>query len=199
MEGVYKLLDEVTKVGGYTPEYYAKMMHPIPETESIDRGKYILEKATDKNVLDLGCTGALTPALQKVVKKHWGIDIVPEAPGVEDYYQINLDKVGELPDFPDLELIVAGEVIEHLSNAGHFLNLLRGLNVPIILTTPNAHSISGKHTLKNGIENVNKEHVAWYSYTTLKTLVERHSFRILEWFWYNGKPMYAEGLIFFIG
>lgn len=111
-------------------------------------------------------------------------------------YQIDFDRVHHGPAILNLELIIAGEIIEHLSNAGHFLDLLREYGVPVILTTPNAFTTVGRQYLTKNIESVNREHVAWYSYHTLKTLIERHRFRLVEWFWYNGQPLYAEGLIF---
>jgi len=52
--------------------------------------------------------------------------------------------------------------------------------------------------MRGGIENVNRDHVAYYSYWTLHELVTRYGFEITEWHWYNGRPLFAEGLIFWV-
>jgi hypothetical protein len=77
--------------------------------------------------------------------------------------------------------------------------MLHTVDVPVILTTPNARSIAGYKWGDRGTECVNKDHVAWYSYHTLKTLIERHGFELRFWGWYNGEPYTAEGLIFHMG
>jgi hypothetical protein len=45
------------------------------------------------------------------------------------------------------------------------------------------------------VENVNKDHGAWYSWKTLTTLLERHGFTIREFYWYGGDGPTAQGLI----
>ena len=170
-------------------------MHPIPEALVVNREQFLLDAARDKIVLDIGCTGPMGKALREVAKVHHGIDVLPDV-FPDNYYQIDLDNVNTLPDFSDLELVIAAEVIEHLSNAGHFLDLLREIEKPVILTTPNAYGSVGAYYVQRGIEHVNGEHVAWYSWYTLKNLVERHNFVAERWYWYKGKPGTAEGMIF---
>jgi hypothetical protein len=53
----------------------------------------------------------------------------------------------------------------------------------------NARAVPGK------MENVNIDHVAWYSPRTLRTLLERARWNITEFAWYGGDPGVAEGLI----
>lgn len=173
--------------------YKAKMLHPIPQARVVEREIYILQKSKDKTVLDIGATGPMHDGIQQVAKLCYGIDIVEkEEP---NYFQVDLDRVAHLPSIPEIDMIIAGEVIEHLSNAGHFLNLLAEYDCPIVLTTPNAFAESGFHSVKKGIEMVNKEHVAYYSYKTLSALIERHGFQMDEFYWYHGKPNVAEGMI----
>ena len=197
MNAIYDLLEEPQLYGGLTADYIDKMMHPIPEIEVVSREQFILGRAKDKVVLDVGCFGPMGNELSKIAGEYYGFDKTPTA-GAENYHQVDIDKVDRLPilGIQRLDLIIAGEVIEHLSNAGHFLDLLHQYDCPVILTTPNAHSAAGYKYISQGIECVNGEHVAYYSYHTLKILVERHGFSITEWYWYNGKPGTAEGLIF---
>ena len=153
-----------------------------------------MQKVKDKAVLDIGATGPMHEAIRELARVCYGIDILPkEEP---DYFQIDLDHTAHLPAINNIDIIIAGEVIEHLSNAGHFLDLLGEYPCPIVLTTPNAFAETGFQHVKNkGIEQVNKEHVAYYSYKTLSVLLERHGFQMDEFFWYHGKPNVAEGMI----
>ena len=195
-----KITDLYQQVASYNDlptEYIEKMMHSVPETEVVDRAEYLADAAMDKVIFDVGASGPMSSILREKAAKYYSADKKP-GQGKNYYYQMNFDKAGKFPPMPDLELIIAGEVLEHLSNAGHFLDLIHDLGVPSILTVPNAFSAAGHYYLTKNIECVNREHVAWYSYHTLKTLIERHRFRLSEWYWYNGKPQTAEGLIFFI-
>ena len=96
------------------------------------------------------------------------------------------------------ELIVAGEIIEHLANPGNLLKVLRQISCPLLITVPNAFSSAAAGHLSAGTENVNKAHVSWYSYTTLLTLTMRYNYSLKEFYWYSGKPLFAEGLIFLL-
>ena len=195
LNSIYDLYDEVAEFGQYPPEYVKKMLHKIPDRPAIDRAPYLTSQAKDKVILDIGASGPMSDLLRQAAGEYHSTDIAPNG-HAENFYQIDLDKANTLPAIDGLELIIAGEIIEHLSNAGHLLDLLHGYGVPVILTTPNAFSAAGTVNLKRKIESVNREHVAWYSWKTLTTLVERHNYKVIEWFWYNGQPLVAEGLIF---
>lgn len=190
MNAIYNLLED---------EYIARMMHPIPRRDVVSRERYILDACQGKVTLDIGASGPMSAAIGKVAKEYYGIDVI-DIPGLDHLYQMDIDNTDEMPEIPGVEIVIAGEVLEHLSNAGHFLDLLHAYGCPVILTTPNAFSETGyKHVSRRSVENVNPEHVAYYSYRTLKTLVERHGWMVLDWHWYNGKPGTAEGLIFILG
>lgn len=173
--------------------YDEKMLHTIPPARVVEREVYILERVKDKVVLDIGATGPMHEAIQGLAKTCYGIDIIEKEE--ENYFRIDLDHAGSLPTFEGLEIIIAGEVIEHLSNHGHFLDLLRAYDCPIILTTPNAFSEAGRRSILAGVEQVNPEHTCWFSYHTLTVLLERHGYNVDDWCWYNGKPNTAEGLV----
>lgn len=194
MIAISELYQEVAEYGTMSADYVEKMIHKVPAAPVFQRHEYLIKAATNKRILDIGASGPMSERLQDVAAWYRGCDITPQE--TDNFFQIDLDKANELPVKPDIDLIIAGEVIEHLSNAGHFLDLLYPCGAQVILTTPNAYSVAGIANMKRGIESVNREHVAWYSYHTLKVLVERHGFKILLWAWYNGKPLTAEGLIF---
>ena len=180
------------------PAYAAKQLHSVPDAPVVKREGFILDLVRNKRVLEFGASGPMHDAIVKVAATGLGVDR-QEADGVVGF---DLDDVTQttLPAFPDgtqPDLIVCGEVLEHLSNPGWFLARLRRQfpGVPVVITTPNAHSLSGLAQVKRGVENCNRDHVAWYSYVTLRTLVTRAGYTLRELAWYNGEPRLAEGLI----
>jgi 2-polyprenyl-3-methyl-5-hydroxy-6-metoxy-1,4-benzoquinol methylase len=81
------------------------------------------------------------------------------------------------------EVVWAGEVIEHLSCPGAFLDAARRHLTPggvLVVTTPNVFAVSNFVYRIGGRPRVNKGHVAWYDETTLRQLVERHDFCVVE-------------------
>jgi hypothetical protein len=176
--------------------YNAKMLHAIPSAPALEREVYILQKAKGKIVLDIGASGPMHEAIKLTAKETYGIDIHP--PAGDHYFKIDLDAAIDLPVIPGLELVVAGEVIEHLDNAGHFIDLLKQYDCPIVITAPNAFCEAGRVMVNTGVEMVNSEHVAYYSYWTLTTLLKKHGYKIIEWCWHKGRPNTAEGLVFLV-
>jgi len=117
-----------------------------------DRLKFIIPYVKDKKVLDLGCIGhehASTDKenwLHRHIRKHAktvvGVDIQKSEISKlrkEGYDVIHADV--ETMDIPDkFEVIVAGDIMEHLSNCGKFLTNASNHLVPdgiILLSTPN--------------------------------------------------------------
>ena len=210
MRAIYDILDEVSSYGNLPTGYVEKMVHKIPRAPVFNRVDYLLKAVEGKVVLDVGASGPAALRLQKAAKEYYGVDreenpaikcmVVTDIESIEYPTDFdNEDTFQYIPGSGQYDLVIAGEIIEHLSNAGRFLDLLHYIDAPVILTTPNARSIAGHHWGDRGTECVNKDHVAWYSYHTLKTLIDRHDFELYLWGWYNGKPYTAEGLIFHMG
>ena len=81
------------------------------------------------------------------------------------------------------DVVWAGEVIEHLSNAGAFLDAARRHLRPggtLVLTTPNAFAVSNFIYRVGGRPRVNKGHTCWYDEVTLSQLLRRHGFSVVE-------------------
>lgn len=202
----YATIDELrSQLGPQPPKldaaYVAKMMHVLPHGEVVkDRNTWICERVRDKAVLDIGASGKLHERIVEVAQSVFGIDR-EDGDGVVGF---DLDDVSEwhlpIPAGLYFDIAVCGEVLEHLSNPGHFLERLKKHHQgPVIVTVPNAYcAISQKH-LKNDVENVNIDHVAWYSPRVLRTLVERVGYTIIEFAYYNGNGPDAEGLIAVLG
>lgn len=199
---------ECDAMRGYDPAWYVKMMHKIPKASVVDRVVYILTQCEEKRVLHLGCNwppGYLHQAIERVAGTAYGIDIaIPEEQdaGLLQHYDLDMEtQVARLPyAFQDakIEIIICAELLEHLGNPGQLLAQLKRLACPVLITVPNAMCSSGYYHVTGGVEAVNPEHVAYYSYHTLKVLVERYGYVIDDWCWYNGKPGTAEGLIFLV-
>ena len=179
------------------PAYDAKMMHPVPDAPTVHRHEWILERCQGKRVLDFGASGVLHDAMTRLCPVVVGVD----REGSEGIIAFDLDDVSQpaLPadTLPDPDVIVCGEVLEHLSNPGHFLTRLRRqFPCPVIISVPNAFSqIARAHLKTSGRENVNADHVCWFSYHTLRVLLGRTGYSIRELAWYNGPAYFAEGLI----
>lgn len=189
------LSHELQEMGNHSAEYWDKQVHTVPKSQTVDRTAYLVKHATGKTILHIGCTGALDKALMKAAKRCYGIDKEPQ--NRKDFFQQDLDSMGARY-FPDIELLICAEVLEHLSNPGRFLEWLCSAypTQPVIFTVPNAMCAGSMEWLvKRGRENVNKDHVCYYSYTTLKTLLARHGYTVARHFWYGGKPYISEGLI----
>lgn len=106
-----------------------------------------------------------------------GIDIVEE--DVRQMAQAGFDvRVGDAQDFgldETFDVIVAGELIEHLENPGDFLECCRdhlSKDGAVILTTPNPHNL--KFALWSLLgKTVNEEHTAWFDHDVIGTLARR--------------------------
>ncbi len=188
----YATIEELRQsiVDPISKAYKDRMFQPIPNLPTVkDRSAYLVEKAKDKVVLDVGCTGDISKKIKTVAKGYYGIDKVPG-----DWEIVDLDhKPHEIPKHADVDTVICSEVLEHLANPGFFLMALKQFypGRTLYFTVPNA----GAYMVKEGCEVVNAEHVCWYSYATLKTLLTRYKYEIVESRWYNGDPYKAEGLI----
>jgi 2-polyprenyl-3-methyl-5-hydroxy-6-metoxy-1,4-benzoquinol methylase len=86
------------------------------------------------------------------------------------------------------DLVIAGELIEHVDNAGAFLDAIRslvGTDGKLVLTTPNCYSMSGFLAGLIGYEMTHPDHVAVYSYFTLRALLARHEWCVTETYTYG--------------
>jgi len=177
---IYDLLED---------EHDERMLHRIPAAESVTRHTYLAEACKGKTILDIGGSGPLRKLLLGVAKKYYSLD------KTDADFCVNLDR-DPIPFVEDVELIICGEVVEHLSNPGFFLDGLRRYTVPVIFTVPNAFAKAGRQWVEKGIECVNLDHVAYYSYYTFSNLIRRHGFTVEKFLWYNGRPGLSEGMIF---
>ena len=147
------------------------------------------------DILDIGC---LQHNIDKTNSANWlhgklcenfknvvGIDISEDVLKLRKFgytvYRANAENFNLDKKF---DTIVAGELIEHLSNPGNFLECAKrhlkkgGI---LILTTPNPFWIEYWIRKIFGKLKVNEEHTAWFDLTVLRQLVSRHGFIIRKY------------------
>jgi 2-polyprenyl-3-methyl-5-hydroxy-6-metoxy-1,4-benzoquinol methylase len=191
---------ELNQYANHTADYHDRMVHDIPDTEVIDRQAYILSHCVDKVVLDVGCFGPLHNEIKKIAKIAYGIDHKP-IEGDPLFFQIEINKI-PLPELKDVDLVVCGEVLEHLSNPGFFLEELKQkYSCEKVFSVPNAFGSFHTAWTKQGKENVNEDHVCYYSYKTFTTLLSRYGYKVKEFYWYDNphqvqRQGFNEGLVF---
>jgi SAM-dependent methyltransferase len=92
--------------------------------------------------------------------------------------------VERLPCRGNFDVVVAGEIVEHVFNMGLFLESARAAlkeGGSLVITTPNGFSVSfiGWGIL-SGRERCHPEHTCYYSPQTLSYVVRQHGFRDVE-------------------
>jgi SAM-dependent methyltransferase len=179
-----------------------------------DRVSVILEACAGKRVLHLGCTNSpytaqslegdmlLHSRLSEVAAVVHGFDNDREslelmrAAGYENLHIADLEKLPQMDFKEEIDVIVAGEIIEHLSNPGLFLEgvkTLMGPNTILLITTINAYCglryIQYALRGRGGVaEPVHPDHVAYYSYSTLKLLLQRSELELDDFMFYDIGP-----------
>ncbi len=189
----------------------------------VQRVDFIKKMCDGKRVLHLGCTNSpytndsiqndmlLHHDLKKVAKELYGFDY--DAEGLEIFKQIgekniywaDLEKLDEVELNETFDVIIAGEMIEHLSNPGLFLRgIKRFMNKDskLVITTINAYSgmrffIYGLRGRGGANEPVHPDHVAYYSYKTLNLVVEREKLKIKDFVFYDIGPEHRPHLHWF--
>jgi hypothetical protein len=168
----------------------------LPDGQLTDRRSYIIEKCRGKKVLHLGCIdwpyldrkiaeGSLLHAdLIKVTSEVVGFDSDREgaAQFEEQGWPVIVGNLEAMPtNLPAFDIVVAGEVIEHLSNPGVFLNSLAAAcpQTEVIVTTPSAYAARRFWRFLLGHEQVHPDHVAYYSPLTLRYVLQRAGYDIL--------------------
>lgn len=200
MTALYATLDALSRavsVGERDPAWSAKMLHPVAKGDVVERVPWLLAQCKGKVVLHLGsAAGPLHGALGKVCHRLYGVDkVAAAAPGV---FCVDLDwEPDALPLLPDVEIVLAAEVLEHLVNVGFCLKMVQEAypHATLIVTCPNA--FAPQQRLRQGIECVNSDHTFWPSWKTMDTMLRTCGYVPKAFHWYGGKEPYtAEGLIF---
>ena len=177
----------------------------------LQRVDFIKRSCEGQKVLHLGCTNYpyTKVAIEKKMLLHFelekcandiygfdfdqkGLDMLSEY-GSKKLFQADLENLQDVALSTKFDVIVAGEMIEHLSNPGRFLQGIQrfmGPDTKLILTTVNAYcamrfiiyALRGKG---GSNEPVHPDHISYYSYRTLKLIIERHGLELREFYFYD--------------
>ena len=165
-------------------------------TERVD---FIVSLVSGPKILDLGC---VHHSMINVAKNNWlhrklcnkfpfvvGVDILEKEISIlkEQGYNVVCSDVENLNLNEKFNTIVAGELIEHLSNVGNFFTSCKKHLLPngkLILSSPNPFCIQ---MFMAGIffrnkEWGNKEHVIWLDVNTARNMGSRFGFMLKEYY-----------------
>lgn len=177
-------------------------MMRLPKINLTNRFEFIERYARGKRVLHVGCADVpftldrltrgelLHQRLHACAAELHGVDLSEEGIGImrsagfRDLFVADCEKPLSHSTPGGYDVVIAGETLEHVLNAGDFLSSLKsacGPNGRIILTTPNHASLKINLRLLNGVEMVHPEHVAYYSYSTLCRLLDMVGLEPMDW------------------
>jgi 2-polyprenyl-3-methyl-5-hydroxy-6-metoxy-1,4-benzoquinol methylase len=174
----------------------------------IGRQDFVVTYAAGKSVLHLGCADAgfsqqkfdsglfLHARLQKVAKSLWGVDVDTagldwmSSQGWQNLYHLDIERLETEPRIlaESFDLLVLTEVLEHLNNPGRFLEAIRPLfhfQTELLISTPNATSLSNIIANLHHQESVHPEHNFWFSYHTLGSMLNKYGYQIRQFALYS--------------
>jgi len=181
-------------------------LHRLPRSGPVDRHLALVEAARGRSVLHLGFVDEraeqkleegvwLHARLAGVARSLVGID--SSAEGVEwakghgyDAHVADVQSPESLAalSLEPAEVVVAGELIEHLDAPGPFLRGVRHLVAAdgrLVLTTPNPYRLVSILAALTGNELVHSDHTAWHSPQTLRTLFGQCGWEVEDLAYYH--------------
>lgn len=119
--------------------------------------------------------------LKERAKEVYGLDLELDEPYASDAHYLKAS--AERFDFPvKFTLIFAGDLIEHLSNPGLFLESCKRNLAPggrLLVTTPNTFNLFNlAEKLTKREPTVNKDHTCYFNSKTLKVLFAKYGFTV---------------------
>jgi 2-polyprenyl-3-methyl-5-hydroxy-6-metoxy-1,4-benzoquinol methylase len=155
---------------------------------------WILPFVGSKSVLDLGCVDS---SLENTRKETWlhrilcrqagavtGVDLLEDAVAVlrQEGFNVVCADIEQLKLERTFDVVVAGDIIEHISNVGTFLQRVRehlSANGLFLITTPNPVTlIRFARLLILGKVGGNIEHTCWFTRRNVRELARRHGFQV---------------------
>jgi predicted TPR repeat methyltransferase len=171
------------------PEQTLQWWHRLPREGPVDRIEALVDAARGRRVVHVGFVDELMEAKQAggvwlherlagVASSLVGLDLdeagveAARARGYEAYAvdAQSADAVHAL-GLERADIVIAGELIEHLDAPGLFLRAMHELADELVLTTPNAYRVANFVVPLSGREAVHPHHTAWHSPQTLRRLL----------------------------
>ncbi len=152
----------------------------------------------NQNVLDIGCyDGSLLSLIKNQKNNFYGLEASDY--GVAECLKKNIkvqnffwDDKTPLPfENNFFDLVIAGEIIEHIFDTDYFLQEIERVlknNGYLLISTPNIASLGrrlylffGKNPLiETSINSDNRGHIRYFTFRSLKDLLCRHQFEIIK-------------------
>lgn len=185
-----------------------------------DRTEFLLRYLEGKKVLHLGFVDApytkgkaakgelLHQKLQGVTKELFGLDFDKDA--IEDYRKLTDDvengyfdlqsPAKKTPSYlpKQVDIILLGEILEHLPNPGIAINNLakiaKDTKAQVVITVPNAFFIGSFAMALEGYEGVHPDHYFYFTPATLDKLLKDNGFSRVKLSFYIGVTADGKGL-----
>lgn len=163
-----------------------------------DRVKYLAKAVAGLSILDIGVVAHTKEAvahpqwlhghLSRSASKCLGVDILPESVEFLQSQGFNV-KLADLIEGPlpeTFDLIVAGEVLEHLSSPGRLVESCAAM-LPqggrLFVTVPNPWYINAiiKNLRRSSVFIDSADHVVWYDPNSIYELGQRSGLELVKW------------------
>ncbi len=170
----------------------------------IAKEDFIVGISSGLDVLHLGCVGFTDLDGEDRVKSakrslHWKLTQCSKVVGVDRSGAVieemrklgifdnvvagDVERLGDLPVNRKFDVVIAGDIIEHLSNPGQMLDGIKRFcrtDTRVIITTPNAFGAPNYLRYSAGRFREGAEHVMSFNEQNLVTLLQRHGYAIAE-------------------
>lgn len=179
----------------------AFLSHTARAQNIVDKNMLLLSACEGRSVLDIGSIdhswktalglGEAWPfrKISQVAKNAMGLDLLAEDARILREHGFNIVH-GNAEHFDlgrEFETIICGDIIEHLSNIGSFLQSVArhmARDSICVITTPNPFSIEQTMlALFHGRVSVNAEHTVWLDPQVMYETVSRSPLHIVGFYW----------------
>ena len=182
------------------PQPITGWRQPLPRRGPCDRARFTLELCAGRRVVHVGFVDErrteqkleagtwLHARIAEVADSLVGLDLSEDgvqqarAQGFEAY-AVDAQSPADVEalGLEQADVVVAGEIIEHLDAPGPFLRAMHELVTPtglLVVTTPNAYRLLTVLAPASGSELIHPDHTAWHSPHTLRNLLVRNGWEV---------------------